>query len=77
MSLRQPQSGSTAGNRGFTLLELLISLTIGLVVLGGMLKRFGFRTVITLGALAYFVRYFIWSTHLPVPALVSLKRTGT
>jgi len=42
-----------------------------MVVLGGMLKRFGFRTVITLGALAYFVRYFIWSTHLPVPVLVS------
>jgi nucleoside transporter len=42
-----------------------------MVVLGGMLARFGFRTVITLGALAYFVRYFIWSTHLPVPVLVS------
>ena len=42
-----------------------------MVVLGGMLARFGFRTVIALGALAYFVRYFIWSTHLPVPVLVS------
>ena len=42
-----------------------------MVVLGGMLTRFGFRTVITLGALAYFVRYFIWSTNLPVPVLVS------
>jgi len=40
MSLRQLQSGSAAGNRGFTLLELLISLTIGLVVLGGMLSFF-------------------------------------
>jgi len=42
-----------------------------MVVLGGMLARFGFRAVITLGALAYFVRYFIWSTSLPVPVLVS------
>lgn len=42
-----------------------------MVVLGGMLARFGFRTVITLGALAYFVRYFIWSTSLPVPVLVA------
>jgi nucleoside transporter len=42
-----------------------------MVVLGAMLARFGFRTVITLGALAYFVRYFIWSTDLPVPLLVS------
>jgi nucleoside transporter len=42
-----------------------------MVVLGGMLARFGFRTVITLGALAYFVRYFIWSTDLPVAVLVS------
>ncbi|HKP30665.1 MAG TPA: MFS transporter [Gemmatimonadales bacterium] len=42
-----------------------------MVVLGGMLARYGFRAVITLGALAYFVRYFIWSTHLPVPVLVS------
>jgi nucleoside transporter len=42
-----------------------------MVVLGGMLTRFGFRAVITLGALAYFVRYFIWSTGLPVPVLVA------
>ena len=42
-----------------------------MVVLGGMLARFGFRTVITAGALAYFVRYFIWSTDLPVAVLVS------
>ena len=40
MSLRQPQSGSTAGNRGFTLIELMVSLTIGLVVLGGLLSFF-------------------------------------
>ncbi len=42
-----------------------------MVVLGAMLTRFGFRAVITFGALAYFIRYFIWSTDLPVAVLVS------
>jgi MFS family permease len=43
-----------------------------MAVLGVFLARFGFRTVITLGALAYFVRYMIWSVPtLPVPLLVS------
>lgn len=32
-----------------------------MAMLGWMLVRFGFRTVITLGAFAYFVRYFLWS----------------
>jgi nucleoside transporter len=32
-----------------------------MALLGFVLARFGFRTVITLGAVAYFVRYFIWS----------------
>ena len=42
-----------------------------MAVLGGFLARFGFRTVITVGALAYFVRYMIWSVPtLPVPVLV-------
>ena len=41
-------------------------------LLGVMLARLGFRTVITLGAAAYFVRYMIWSfTSLPVPVLVA------
>jgi nucleoside transporter len=39
--------------------------------LGVMLKRLGFRAVITIGALAYFVRYGIWSmTDLPTAVLV-------
>lgn len=43
-----------------------------MAMLGAMLTRFGFRTVITLGATAYFVRYTIWSfTTLPVPVLVA------
>jgi nucleoside transporter len=41
--------------------------------LGFMLTRFGFRRVITLGALAYFVRYTIWSfpEAIPVQVLVA------
>lgn len=39
--------------------------------LGWMLAKLGFRTVISIGALAYFVRYLIWSmTDLPVPLLI-------
>lgn len=39
--------------------------------LGWMLAKFGFRTVITIGAAAYFVRYMIWSMpELPVSVLV-------
>jgi type IV pilus assembly protein PilW len=40
VKLRQLQSGRVGGNRGFTLIELMISLTIGLVLLGGMLSFF-------------------------------------
>jgi hypothetical protein len=41
--------------------------------LGFMLTRFGFRNVITLGALAYFVRYTVWSfpDAIPVSLLVA------
>ncbi|MFN0177604.1 MAG: MFS transporter [Gemmatimonadales bacterium] len=40
--------------------------------LGWMLTRLGFRTVITVGAFAYFVRYFIWSLPgLPVEIQVA------
>jgi nucleoside transporter len=40
--------------------------------LGWMLTRLGFRTVITVGAFAYFVRYFIWSLPgLPVEVQVA------
>jgi nucleoside transporter len=43
-----------------------------MAVLGLALVKLGFRTVITLGALAYFVRYLIWSfDFLPVPILVT------
>jgi nucleoside transporter len=43
-----------------------------MAMLGGLLARFGFRTIITLGAAAYFVRYMIWSlTGLPVALLVT------
>lgn len=39
--------------------------------LGWMLAKLGFRSVITIGALAYFVRYMIWSMpELPVPILI-------
>jgi MFS family permease len=43
-----------------------------MAALGGMLARLGFRKVITVGALAYFVRYAIWSfpTLFPVSVLV-------
>jgi MFS family permease len=39
--------------------------------LGWMLAKFGFRSVITIGALAYFVRYMIWSMpELPLSVIV-------
>lgn len=39
--------------------------------LGWMLAKFGFRTVITIGAAAYFVRYLIWSMpELPVSVII-------
>jgi nucleoside transporter len=42
-----------------------------MAVLGWMLAKLGFRSVITIGALAYFVRYMIWSMpELPVPILI-------
>ncbi len=42
-----------------------------MALLGVMLVRLGFRTVITIGAFGYFVRYLIWSfPSLPVSVLV-------
>jgi nucleoside transporter len=42
-----------------------------MAMLGMLLVRLGFRTVIALGAFAYFVRYTVWSfTGLPVTVLV-------
>jgi predicted MFS family arabinose efflux permease len=47
--------------------EILIMALLGL-----MLTRLGFRTVITLGALAYFIRYLVWSVPaIPVPVQVA------
>ena len=42
-----------------------------LAMLGWLLARLGFRKVIALGALAYFVRYFIWSFP-TIPAAVQV-----
>ena len=43
-----------------------------MLVLGGMLRRIGFRGVLFLGATAYFLRYLIWSfTSLPMEFLVA------
>jgi MFS family permease len=43
-----------------------------MAMLGWMLKNLGFRRVITLGAVGYFVRYFLWSiATLPVPIQVA------
>ncbi|MFN2316360.1 MAG: MFS transporter [Gemmatimonadales bacterium] len=42
-----------------------------MAALGWMLAKLGFRSVITIGAFAYFVRYMIWSMpELPVPVLI-------
>jgi nucleoside transporter len=54
------------------------AMTIGqfseIAVIGGlgwMFTRFGFRAVLTIGALSYVLRYLVWSrTGLPVPVLV-------
>ena len=41
-----------------------------MAALGGLLARLGFRKVITIGALAYFVRYAIWSFPMVLPVSV-------
>jgi len=43
-----------------------------MALLGRVLARFGFRAVITLGAVAYFVRYLIWSVP-TLPASVQVS----
>ncbi|MBL8766788.1 MAG: MFS transporter [Planctomycetes bacterium] len=40
-----------------------------IALLGGVLKRVGFRLTLMLGALAYFGRYFVWSTDGVTPAI--------
>ena len=42
-----------------------------MVLTGFLLKRFGFRWVIVLGALAYFARYLIFATVETVPLVIA------
>ena len=61
--------GLPAGSVGPAMAIGQLSEILVMAGLGWMLKRLGFRAVITIGALAYFVRYLIWSqTGLPVAA---------
>jgi nucleoside transporter len=63
--------GLPAGSVGPAMAIGQVSEILVMAGLGWMLKSLGFRAVITIGALAYFVRYLIWSqTGLPVPLLV-------
>ncbi len=73
------QAGPFLSHLGLLDSQIGPAMTIGqfseiavMAALGWMLTRAGFRTVIAVGALAYFVRYLIWSlTGLPVPLLVA------
>lgn len=73
------QGGPFLSHLGLSDSQIGPAMTIGqfseivfIATLGGMLARFGFRTVLTVGALAYAVRYVIWSsTGLPVELLVA------
>ncbi len=59
--------------------DIMPAMTIGqgseivvMLLLGAMLKRLGFRIVLTIGAAAYLARYGLWGfTDLPVPVLVA------
>lgn len=72
------QTGKFLPTLGLRDADIGPAMTIGqfseILIIGGlgvMLKRLGFRTVITMGALAYFARYGIWSmTSLPPAVLV-------
>jgi hypothetical protein len=73
------QAGPFLSSIGLLDSEIGPALTIGqfseiffMAILGWFLHRMGFRFVLTIGALAYFARYFVWSmTDLPVPVLVA------
>jgi hypothetical protein len=74
------QTAPFLSNLGLLDSQIGPAMTIGqfseILVMAGLgfrLTKFGFRTVITTGALAYFVRYLIWSfpALLPVPVLVA------
>jgi nucleoside transporter len=72
------QTGPFLSSLGVLDSQIGPAMTIGqfseiliMAVLGWMLAKLGFRSVITIGALAYFVRYMIWSMpELPVPVLI-------
>lgn len=72
------QAGPFLSSVGLLDSQIGPALTIGqfseilfMAMLGWFLHRFGFRTVIMVGALAYFTRYMIWSmTDLPVSLLI-------
>lgn len=72
------QAGPFLSSIGLLDSQIGPALTIGqfseilfMAMLGWFLHRFGFNRVITIGALAYFARYMIWSmTDLPVPLLI-------
>ncbi len=72
------QAGPFLASRGVADSAIMPAMTIGqfseiavIALLGLLLKRLGFRTVIVLGTLAYAGRYAIWSlTDLAVPLLI-------
>lgn len=72
------QAGPFLSSIGLADSQIGPAMTIGqfseivfMAMLGWFLHRFGFRTVITVGALAYFARYMVWSaTDLPVWMLI-------
>jgi MFS family permease len=72
------QTGPFFNHLGLLDSQIGPAMTIGqfseillMALLGSMLMKLGFRAVITIGALGYFVRYMIWSmTGLPVTVLV-------
>lgn len=72
------QTGPFLSSLGVLDSQIGPAMTIGqfseiliMAILGWMLAKLGFRSVITIGALAYFVRYMIWSMpELPVPVLI-------
>ncbi|MFN0243443.1 MAG: MFS transporter [Planctomycetota bacterium] len=73
------QGGPFLSHLGLSDSQIGPAMTIGqfseilvTAALGGLLARFGFRTVLAVGALAYAARYAIWSsTGLPVEVLVA------
>jgi len=72
------QAGPFLSHLGLRDSEIGPAMTIGqaseilvMAGLGWLLRNLGFRTVLATGAGAYFVRYLVWSSDLPVPLLVA------